>query len=164
MIHAWERPFWALHGGEQKNGTNQKKQTTSEPGRPFPSHKYDDRFCHNYTFASLTLALREVNSQSIVLISKMIFKMKYYLLSAFVLFLSFVTVTTKFPEVTGKRNGFIFGEYVVGPLAALLFWPIPGIEMPSWLRGYWVEPLLHPAYAFRQHSTLQACTGRTWQI
>ena len=31
-----------------------------------------------------------------------------------------------------------FGEYIVGPLAALLFWPIPGIEMPlvvAWLLG-----------------------------
>ena len=31
-----------------------------------------------------------------------------------------------------------FGEYVVGPLAKLLFWPIPGIEVPlvvAWLLG-----------------------------
>ena len=31
-----------------------------------------------------------------------------------------------------------FGQYVVGPLAELLFWPIPGIEMPlvvAWLLG-----------------------------
>ena len=31
-----------------------------------------------------------------------------------------------------------FGEYVVSPLAKLLFWPIPGIEIPlvvAWLLG-----------------------------
>ena len=31
-----------------------------------------------------------------------------------------------------------FGNYVVGPLASLLFWPIPGIKMPlivAWLLG-----------------------------
>ncbi len=37
-----------------------------------------------------------------------------------------------------SRMDAFFGEYIVGPLAALLFWPIPGIEMPlvvAWLLG-----------------------------
>ena len=31
-----------------------------------------------------------------------------------------------------------FGEYIVSPLAAIMFWPIPGVEMPlvvAWLLG-----------------------------
>ena len=37
-----------------------------------------------------------------------------------------------------KTMDLFFGEYIVAPLAALLFWPIPGIEMPlvvAWLLG-----------------------------
>jgi len=37
-----------------------------------------------------------------------------------------------------KSMDLFFGEYVVAPLASLLFWPIPGIEMPlvvAWLLG-----------------------------
>jgi len=37
-----------------------------------------------------------------------------------------------------KEMDLFFGEYIVSPLAAILFWPIPGIEMPlvvAWLLG-----------------------------
>ena len=37
-----------------------------------------------------------------------------------------------------KQMDLFFGEYIVNPLAAVLFWPIPGIEMPlvvTWLLG-----------------------------
>ncbi len=54
-----------LNGGKQKNRANQKKQTTQKPSNPLASHVKYDSLCHNYRFASLTLAQGEVNSQSI---------------------------------------------------------------------------------------------------
>ena len=41
------------------------------------------------------------------------------------------------PTLQGKLDSF-FGEYIVSPLAAILFWPIPGLNIPlvvAWLLG-----------------------------
>ena len=42
-------------------------------------------------------------------------------------------------EVTFQEKlDLFFGEYIVTPLAGILFWPIPGIKMPlvvAWLLG-----------------------------
>tara|TARA_B100000963_G_scaffold50808_1_gene38937 strand:- start:3680 stop:5188 length:1509 start_codon:yes stop_codon:yes gene_type:complete len=41
-------------------------------------------------------------------------------------------------DTFAKKIDLFFGEYIVSPLASLMFWPIPGIEMPlvvAWLLG-----------------------------
>jgi AGCS family alanine or glycine:cation symporter len=69
----------------------------------------------------------------------MIFRMKHYLLCAFFAFPIFCFGDDQMPGTNWEKEmDLFFGEYVVGPLASLLFWPIPGIEMPlvvAWLLG-----------------------------
>ena len=41
-------------------------------------------------------------------------------------------------DTVAKKIDLFFGEYIVSPSASLMFWPIPGIEMPlvvAWLLG-----------------------------
>jgi hypothetical protein len=55
-----------------------------------------------------------------------------------------------------QLDGF-FKEYAVAPLESLLFWKIPGLEMPLvvlWLLGG--GSVLYRAHAFRKHQAFQA--------
>lgn len=65
--------------------------------------------------------------------------MKYILPCILISLPSFSYGANKIAENTWEKQiDLFFGEYVVGPLAALLFWPIPGIQMPlvvAWLLG-----------------------------
>lgn len=69
----------------------------------------------------------------------MILKMKYFLHSILFIFPIFAYGANETREIHWEqRLDLFFGEYIVGPLAALLFWPIPGIDMPlvvAWLLG-----------------------------
>ena len=67
----------------------------------------------------------------------MILKMKYSLYSILLILPAFAHGANELVEKNWEHKmDLFFGEYIVGPLAALLFWPIPGIEMPlvvAWL-------------------------------
>ena len=69
----------------------------------------------------------------------MILKMKYSLYSILLILPAFAHGANELAEKNWEQKmDLFFGEYIVGPLAALLFWPIPGIEMPlvvAWLLG-----------------------------
>ena len=70
----------------------------------------------------------------------MILKMKYSLYSILLILPAFAHGANELAEKNWEQKmDLFFGEYIVGPLAALLFWPIPGIEMPlvvkPWLLG-----------------------------
>ena len=47
----------------------------------------------------------------------------------------FASSSYSFESLSNQTDAF-FGEYIVSPLAAILFWPIPGINMPLVWRGY----------------------------
>ena len=61
----------------------------------------------------------------------------------------FCLVTTRFPELTGKRNGFIFWGICGWSACSLFFGPYLGLKCLWWLRGYWEVLFTSPAYAFR---------------
>ncbi|MAE52849.1 MAG: alanine glycine permease, partial [Opitutae bacterium] len=65
--------------------------------------------------------------------------MKYSLYSILLILPAFAHGANELAEKNWEQKmDLFFGEYIVGPLAALLFWPIPGIEMPlvvAWLLG-----------------------------
>ena len=69
----------------------------------------------------------------------MILKSKYAVITILGILPVFAHATSeKISTNWEKQIDLFFGEYIVGPLAALLFWPIPGIEMPlvvAWLLG-----------------------------
>ena len=69
----------------------------------------------------------------------MILKSKYAIITILGILPVFAHATSeKISTNWEKQIDLFFGEYIVGPLAALLFWPIPGIEMPlvvAWLLG-----------------------------
>ena len=69
----------------------------------------------------------------------MILKMKYSLYSILLILPAFAHGANELAEKNWEHKmDLFFCEYIVGPLAALLFWPIPGIEMPlvvAWLLG-----------------------------
>ena len=87
-------------------------------------------------YPSLTLAPIEGKSQSII---NPIFSMKpiFY---PFLFMIPFFASASEPSRVMGWEATIdsFFGQYIVGPLAALLFWPIPGVDMPlvvAWLLG-----------------------------
>ena len=69
----------------------------------------------------------------------MLLFLKIWILIPLILFpqQTFASSSYSFESLSNQTDAF-FGEYIVSPLAAILFWPIPGIDMPlvvAWLLG-----------------------------
>lgn len=87
-------------------------------------------------FPTLTLAPIEGKSQSM---NNPLICMKPIFCTFILFFPTFVHASDPLNKASWQANvDTFFGEFVVGPLAALLFWPIPGVDMPlvvAWLLG-----------------------------
>ena len=64
--------------------------------------------------------------------------LRVFMLMIFIPF-EYLAAQVKNSEVTFQEKiDLFFGEYIVSPLAGVLFWPIPGINIPlvvAWLLG-----------------------------
>lgn len=87
---------------------------------------------------SLTLALNEGNSQSRNLLVMQMLKKISMIIALSSLPMSAFGNDSSAPSNWESQINQFFGEYIVGPLAALLFWPIPFLKIPlvvAWLLG-----------------------------